>query len=298
MINVGFVGLGTMGLPMTHNLLQKGFPVSVISRSRIPIEKAVKWGAKEAGSYAELAENMDVICTCLPMPDTVEDVYLGEDGLLSGATPGTILIDHSTVSPELNQRIAKLAAEKQVHFLDAPISGGPMGAKAGTLTIMVGGSEEVFCTALPVLQAMGKHIRRVGDTGSGSVVKLINNLLVGIHTVALSEAFVMGAKAGISSDTLLDIIRHSTGHSYMMDRCLPLIEERDFVQRFSVKLLLKDMRIALDMAEKLGVSFDLTKLSEEKIAETADLGYAEKDVAAIILPYEKIAGTKVRPVKG
>ncbi|MBO8170829.1 MAG: NAD(P)-dependent oxidoreductase [Bacillaceae bacterium] len=286
-MKVGFVGLGTMGLPMTRNLIEKGFDVTVISRSRPPVEKALSWGAKEASTYRELAEQVDLVCTCLPMPDTVESVYLGEKGLLEGARPGLILADHSTVSPDLNKKIARAAGEKGVHFLDAPISGGPMGAEAGTLTIMVGGEEEPFQKATPAFEAMGKHIVRVGETGSGSVAKLINNLLVGIHTAALSEAFVMGAKAGITSDVLFDIIRHSTGYNTMMDRCLPLIEDRDFKQRFSVKLLHKDIRLALDMANKLEVDYDFTALAEQKIEETSQDGHADEDISAIVLPYEK-----------
>ncbi len=292
-LKVGFIGLGTMGFPMTYHLIDAGFDVTVMSRSRGPIEKALARGAKEATSYRELAEAVDVVCTCLPMPDTIEQVYFGENGLLEGAGDGLILVDHSTVSPELNKKIAAAASERGAHFLDAPISGGPMGAEAGTLTIMVGGEEEIFQKAFPVFEAMGRHIVRVGETGSGSVAKLINNLLVGIHTAALSEAFVMGAKAGIGSDVLLDIIRHSTGYNNMMDRCLPLIEDRDFAQRFSIKLLHKDMRIALDMAEKLGVSYELTQLAEQKVGEAGRQGFADEDISAIVKPYEKEAGTVV-----
>lgn len=293
-MKVGFVGLGTMGLPMTKNLLKAGFEVVVVSRSRGPIEKAVALGAKEAASPADLAAQVDVALTCLPMPDTVEEVYLGENGLLTGARPGTILADHGTVSPSLNRKIYEAARAKGVHFLDAPVSGGPMGAEAGTLTIMCGGDLEAFEKAKPVFEAMGKFVVLVGPVGSGSVVKLINNLLVGVHTAALSEAFVMGAKAGIDSRVLYEILKHSTGHSYMMDRTVPLIQAGDFAQRFSIDLLYKDMRIATQLAAELGVPLRLGRVAETMVGEAQQQGHGREDVAAIIRPLEKAVGVEVR----
>lgn len=293
-MKVGFVGLGTMGLPMTKNLLKAGFEVVVVSRSRGPIEAAVALGAKEAANPADLAAQVDVALTCLPMPETVEAVYLGENGLLAGARPGTILVDHSTVSPALNRKIFEAARAKGVHFLDAPVSGGPMGAEAGTLTIMCGGEPEAFAKAKPVFEAMGKVVVLVGPVGSGSVVKLINNLLVGVHTAALAEAFVMGAKAGIDSRVLYEILKHSTGHSYMMDRTVPLIQERDFAQRFAIDLLYKDMRIATQLAEELGVPLRLGRVAEAMVGEAQAQGHGREDVAAIIRPLEKAVGVEVR----
>ncbi|WP_339062241.1 NAD(P)-dependent oxidoreductase [Tepidibacillus marianensis] len=288
-MKVGFIGLGTMGFPMTKNLIKAGFEVWVNSRSRGPIDKAVGLGAKEAKTAKELAENADFILTALPMPDDIKKVYFGDEGILAGAKPGTILIDHSTVSPQLNLQIRENAKEQGVHFLDAPISGGPMGAEAGTLTIMVGGDKEVYEKAYSVFKAMGKTILYMGKTGNGSVAKLINNMLVGIHTAALSEAFVLGAKAGIGMEALNDVIQSSTGRSYMIDRCYPPIKERDFQQRFMIDLLYKDMGLVTEMGDQISVPLQLAKVAEGMIGEAKEAGYGHEDVAATIKPLEKKA---------
>lgn len=293
-MKVGFIGLGTMGLPMVKNLLKANFKTWVVSRSRGPIETSLSWGAKEAAHPADLASKVDILFTCLPMPDTCETVYFGENGIVQGMRPGLIVVETSTVSPELNRKQAEAIEARGGSFLDAPLSGGPMGAEAGTLTIMCGGKKEVFDKALPVLQAMGKVIELVGPVGSGSVVKLINNMLVGIHTVALSEAFVMGAKAGIDPAIIHKILKVSTGHSAMIDRTIDLIQDRDFKQRFMVDLLLKDMRLALELAKQLGVDAETAALSEKAIAEVSQMGYGKQDVAAIIRRQEEKAGVEVR----
>jgi len=293
-MRVGFIGLGTMGFPMTKNLLKAGFEVWVHNRSRGRVEQAVALGAKEAKTAKELAENVDYVLTALPMPEDIKKIYFGEEGILAGAKRGTILIDHSTVSPHLNLQIFENAKEQEVYFLDAPISGGPMGADAGTLTIMVGGEKEIFDKALPVLKAMGKTILHMGKTGNGSVAKLINNMLVGIHTAALSEAFVLGAKAGIEMEALNDVIKSSTGRSHMIDRCYPLIKERDFQQRFMIDLLYKDMGLATEMGDQILVPLQLAKMAEGMIGEAKKAGYGHEDVAATIKPLEKKAHIEVK----
>ena len=293
-MKVGFIGLGTMGLPMTKNLLKANFEVWVFSRSRGPIEEAVGLGAKEAKSAAELANHVDVVMTALPMPDDIMKVYFGEEGILASVKPETVLVDHSTVGPDLNHKIYHAAKEKGAHFLDAPISGGPMGAEAGTLTIMVGGDKEVFDRTYPVFHAMGKKILHMGESGNGSITKLINNMLVGIHTAAMSEAFVLGAKSGIDSDLLAEVIRNSTGHSYMIDRVLPLIQQRDFKQRFSIDLLYKDMGIAVELGNQILVPLELTKLAEKMIGEAKEQGHGPEDIAAIIKPVEKKSHVEVK----
>lgn len=297
MMRVGFIGLGTMGLPMVKNLIQAQFEVWVISRSRGPVEKALSLGAKEAQHPADLASKVDILLTCLPMPETIEQVYFGSNGIISGVTEGLIVIEHSTVSPELNKRQEEALLAAGGRFLDAPLSGGPMGAKAGTLTIMCGGEQEVFEKSYPVLEAMGKTIELIGPVGSGSVVKLLNNMLVGIHTAALSEAFVMGAKAGIEPALIHKILQVSTGHSFMIDRTVDLIQDRDFEQRFMVDLLYKDMKLATSLARQLGVEAELGALSEKIIGEVSDRGYGKQDVSAIIRRIEENSGVEVRRVK-
>lgn len=296
-MRVGFIGLGTMGLPMVKNLIQAQFEVWVISRSRGPVEKALSLGAKEAQHPADLASKVDILLTCLPMPETIEQVYFGSNGIISGVTEGLIVIEHSTVSPELNKRQEEALLAAGGRFMDAPLSGGPMGAKAGTLTIMCGGEQEVFEKSYPVLEAMGKTIELIGPVGSGSVVKLLNNMLVGIHTAALSEAFVMGAKAGIEPALIHKILQVSTGHSFMIDRTVDLIQDRDFEQRFMVDLLYKDMKLATSLARQLGVEAELGALSEKIIGEVSDRGYGKQDVSAIIRRIEENSGVEVRRVK-
>jgi 3-hydroxyisobutyrate dehydrogenase-like beta-hydroxyacid dehydrogenase len=296
-MKVGFIGLGTMGFPMVNNLVQAGFETWVVSRSRGPVEKALALGAKEALHPADLAEKVDIVLTCLPSLESIEAVYFGDNGIIEGLSEGKIVVDTSTVSPELNQRQAEMISKRGAAFMDAPLSGGPMGAEAGTLTIMCGGEREAFDRSLPVFQAMGRTIELIGPVGSGSVVKLINNMLVGVHTAALSEAFVMGAKAGIDPAAIHKIIKVSTGHSFMIDRTIDLIQDRDFEQRFMVDLLNKDMKLATALADQLGVKADLGALSQKIIEEVSGRGYGKQDVAAIIRRLEKDAGVEVLRIK-
>jgi 3-hydroxyisobutyrate dehydrogenase len=296
-MRVGFIGLGTMGFPMVNNLVKAGFETWVVSRSRGPVEKALALGAIEALHPAELTEKVDVVLTCLPSLESIEAVYFGDNGILEGLSEGKIIIETSTVSPELNKRQEKNISKHGATFMDAPLSGGKMGAEAGTLTIMCGGEREVFDRSLPVLQAMSRTIELIGPVGSGSVVKLINNMLVGVHTAALSEAFVMGSKAGIDPAEIHKIIKVSTGHSYMIDRTIDLIQDRDFEQRFMVDLLNKDMKLALEMADHLEVKADLGALSQKIIDEVSQRGYGKQDVAAIIRKQEEDTGIEVRRIR-
>ncbi|GAA0350562.1 NAD(P)-dependent oxidoreductase [Bacillus horti] len=292
-MKVGYIGLGTMGLPMVKHLIHAGYETWVVSRSRQPIEQAIAWGAKEANHPQDLAEKVDMVMTCLPSLDSVELVYFGENGIVQADLNNKLVFDFSTVSPELNRKQDQVVRQKGGSFLDAPLSGGPMGAEAGTLTIMCGGEQAAFDQALPVLEKMGKTIEFVGQVGSGSVVKLLNNMLVGIHTAALSEAFVMGAKAGINPALIHKIIKASTGHSFMIDRTIDLIQDRDFKQRFMVDLLHKDMKLATELATELEVNADLGKLAEEIIAEVTARGYGKQDISAIIRLLEEDSGVEV-----
>jgi 3-hydroxyisobutyrate dehydrogenase-like beta-hydroxyacid dehydrogenase len=291
-MKVGFIGLGTMGLPMTKNLLKAGYETYVVSRSRPPIEEALSLGAKEAQSPRELIESVDIVLTCLPLPHSILEVYEGENGLIAGASPGKIIIDHSTVSPELNEKVSEQLKVKGAAFMDGPVSGGPMGAKAGTLTIMCGGDNEAFDRAYDVLKVIGDHVVYVGATGNGSVIKIINNMLMAVHTSAMSEAFVMGSKAGVNPTVLMDILRKSSGYSKAMDWSLDCILDREFQQRFSINLLHKDVGLALELGDKLEVPLEMVKLAE-KIVSRAKVNHGHEDVGAIIRPLEKTVGLEV-----
>lgn len=292
-MQVGYVGLGSMGLPMALNLRRAGFPLQVVSRSRQPIEQALAAGATEAAGYAALAAAVDVVCTCLPMPADVERVYLDADGLVAGARPGTVLIDHSTVGPATCRRIEAAARARGVEFLDAPVSGGPAGAQAGTLGIMVGGERAVFERMRPVLDAMGKTVVHLGPTGSGAVAKLINNLLVGVHQRALIEMLLVGQNAGVDLDALHQVLMGSSGRSAILEMMYPRLKARDLAPRFRTELFHKDLRLALEMAAEYGVRSATGEAAFEAVAAAMTAGLGDKDSLAMLLPLEQEAGTRL-----
>ena len=290
---VGFVGIGKMGRPMTQQLLEAGYEVTIHNRSRGVVDELAKEGAKPAGSPREVAEASDFVLTALPTPASVEEVYLGDDGIAAGGRSGQLWIDHSTVSPATNARCAEAAAAKGAAFLDAPVSGGPGGAQAGTLTIMVGGDAAAFEKALPVLEAMGKNIKHCGGPGTGTIVKLVNQLLVGVHTVAAVEGFVMGVKAGADPQVMLDLLGTSFGASAMLNRHVPLMLQRKFDPATPVNLILKDLGLIHVFAQELGVRLMLTSTSLELFKEAKQLGFGDQDMSAMVQPAERIAGVEV-----
>lgn len=296
MQTIGFIGLGTMGLPMVRNLLKAGFPVHVVSRSRGPIEQAVSLGAVEAFHPRDLAEKVDILLTCLPLPPSIEEVYFGENGILEADLTGKLVIDHSTVSPLLNKRVDQAIRKKGGSYMDAPISGGPMGAEAGTLAIMCGGEKTDYERALPVFEAMGKHIFHIGEIGSGSIVKLMNNYLIGVHTAALAETFILATKAGVDTSMMYDVLAVSTGDSKMLHRIVPLVHKRDFAARFSNELLYKDMKIATELAEAYELEMPINRLAEQMYA-LAKEKYPKEDMAALFKVYEEKTGIVVKSEK-
>jgi 3-hydroxyisobutyrate dehydrogenase/2-hydroxy-3-oxopropionate reductase len=289
-LQVGFVGLGKMGLPMTERLLGAGFDVHVFNRSRPPVDELAAKGARPALSAAQVAERADVVLTALPTPESVEQVY-GE--MARAARAGQIYADHSTVSVELSRRCGELLRGRGAAFLDAPVSGGPAGAKAGTLTVMVGGEQPVFDRALPVFRAFGKNIRLCGPAGAGQVVKLVNQLLVGVHTAAIAEAAVFGAKLGADPQVLLEVIGTSFGGSTMMTRNLPRFISRDFGPATSVTLLLKDLGLIHDQAKAANVPLFLGAVAEQRFLEARARGLGDSDMAALVRLWEEAAGIHV-----
>jgi 3-hydroxyisobutyrate dehydrogenase-like beta-hydroxyacid dehydrogenase len=289
-MQVGFIGLGKMGRPMTQRLLAAGFAVHVHNRSRGVVDELAKEGAKSANSAREVAERADVIVTALPTPESVEAVYAE---MAEGAREGQIYIDHSTVSPTTNRKCAEQLAKRRASFLDAPVSCGPAGAQQGTLTVMVGGDQAVFDRALPVFQAFGKNIRLCGPTGAGQVVKLINQLLVGIHTAAISEAAVFGASLGADAQTVLDVIGTSFGGSTMMTRNMPRFISRDFSGATPVNLILKDLGLIHDEAKAAEVPLLLGALAEQRFLEARGRGQGDEDMASLVKLWEDPAKVTV-----
>ena len=285
-MKLGFVGLGEAGKAMCGHLLTAGHEVTVHSRDSVHVDELVAAGARWANSPAEVATVADVVLTVLPNAASVQDVYLGEQGLLSIARPGHLLIDHSIVSPLTSRLTADQASARGADFLDAPLSGGPAGAEAGTLTIMVGGAPEAFERARPILEVLGKSVRYVGPTGSGSAVKLVNQLLVGIHAAAAAEAMAFGVKAGVEAGVLLDILGASFGSSRMLTRNGPRMLRRSFEPGKSVNRFLEDLSMITELAQRLDARLPLGSVTRQLFLEARACGYGEMDTAAVMLPLE------------
>ena len=287
---VGFIGLGKMGGPMSRRLLGAGFAVHVFNRSPAAIDALASAGARPCASVAELCGRCEVVLTALPTPESVAQVWRE---LEAAARPGQLFADHSTVALEQSRDCARALPAKGAAFLDAPVSGGPGGAAAGTLTVMVGGAQPDLDRALPVFSAFGKNIRRCGPAGAGTVVKLINQLLVGVHTAAIAEAAVFGASLGADPKVVLELIGTSFGGSTMMTRNLPRFTSRDFGAATSVALLLKDLGLIHDQAKAAGAPLLLGALAEQRFLEARSRGLGELDIAALVRLWEEAAGVTV-----
>jgi 3-hydroxyisobutyrate dehydrogenase-like beta-hydroxyacid dehydrogenase len=293
-MKVGFIGLGRMGMPMSRNLLQAGFYLTVHNRSRPKVDDLVRHGAHLASNPREVTQASDLVLACLPNVPTIEEVFLGENGVIEASSPGQVLVDLSTVGPQTSRRIAREAQAKGAAFLDAPVSGGVERAAQASLTIIAGGDEDAFQKALPILQALGDTIRHVGPSGSGSVVKLVNQLLVGVHTLAASEALVLGAKAGADPRLLLEILSSSWGASFMLSRNGPVILDGTYDDaRGPLRLLLKDSSLVADMAREAGVPLYAGSQALKMFQRAADMGLAKLDLSAMALVLEQEAGVRV-----
>ena len=293
-MKVGFIGLGRMGMPMSQRLLKAGFDVTVHNRSRGKVEELARMGAHPASSPAEVTRASDIVLTCLPDVPSVESVFLGEDGIVPASRAGLVLVDHSTVAPSTSRKIERAAGTRGSHFLDAPVSGGVERAADGTLTIMAGGDPDVFDKARPVFQAYGTNVRHVGATGSGSVVKLINQLLVAIHSLAAAEALLVGAKAGADPQMLLEILGTSWGSSFMLSRNGPVMVDREFSDaRAPLRLIAKDMGLVQQYAGEIGSPSPLGDRTLESVRDAMNRGMGELDVSCLILPLEEQAGVQV-----
>lgn len=294
-LNVGFIGLGKMGQPMARNIIKGGFPLAVANRSQQAVQGLAGEGATPAGSPAQVAAQADVICLCLPVPATVEEVTLGPGGVIESIRPGSIVVDFSTIGPSTCRAVAKALAERGAGYLDAPVSGGTTGAEAGTLTVMVGGDKGQYERVLPVLQRVGKRIVYAGPVGAGAVVKLMNQLLVGINLAGAAEAMVLGVKAGVDAQLLYETIASATGNSAQLQRCFPdLILKGSFEAMFSVDLLHKDLGLGVEVGKDNRVRLLLSALAVQVFEEARDMGFGSEDIAAVIKPLERLAGAEVR----
>lgn len=292
---VGFIGLGIMGKPMALNIIKAGYDVTVNDLNTESVETLVQAGAV-FGTPADMGATCDVIITMLPASHHVEQVVLGENGLLQTTTAGTILIDMSSISPVASVKIAQQAALRGVEMLDAPVSGGEPKAIDGTLSIMVGGKDDVFETVRPLLEVIGASVTLVGKNGSGVTAKLANQIIVNLNIAAMSEALTLAAKAGIDVEKMYQAIRGGLAGSAVLDAKVPLILERNFVAGGRIDINLKDMTNVMETAHEIGVPLPLSSQLVEIFHALKIDGKAADDHGGIIQYYEKLAHVEVRKV--
>ena len=290
---VGFVGLGIMGQGMALNLLKAGFSLTVWNRTASRTEAIVEAGAQAASDPAAVAAQSDIIVVCVSDTPDVEAVVLGENGILHGAKPGSLVIDCSTISPKATKEIAAKLAEKEVAMLDAPISGGSEGAAKGTLSIMVGGAAADFERARPVFEAMGKTITHVGQTGAGQTVKLVNQVLVVGNALAMCEALLLAQAGGVDLKTTLKAVEAGAAGSWMLSNRGPQIIERDWRPGFTIDLQLKDLRLVRQAADELGVPLLGTDLIFDLYRTLQAQGLGDQGNHMLMKALENLAGFEV-----
>ena len=288
MAKITFIGLGNMGGPMASNLVKAGHEVTVFDLSKDAVAALVSEGAKTADTAHEAANGAECVITMLPAGQHVEAVYLGDDGLLAKLPAGTLVIDSSTIAPETARGVAEVARAKDIPFLDAPVSGGVGGAKAGTLTFICGGSEEAFNKAKPILDAMGKNIFHAGDHGSGQVAKICNNMLSAILMSGTSEALALGVKNGLDPAVLSEIMKQSSGGNWALNVYNPwpgvmegVPASRNYEGGFLVNLMTKDLGLAFDNAVKNQASIPMGSLARNLFQLHAGQGNGSLDFSSI-----------------
>lgn len=278
---VGFIGLGLMGKPMTRNLLKAGFPLVVWNRTRATAEEIAREGALVGASPRDTAAQADVLITIVSDPPALEEVLWGTNGALEGLRRGRLLIDSSTISPELARRAAAACAERGVDFLDAPVTGGTWGAEKGELVFMIGGKSEVLERAKPVLEAMGKRFFLLGPNGAGQTVKLAMNLILALQVEALAEALALVTKAGVPAEGLIEVMQSSMARAPVLDVKAPLILKNEYPPSFPLRLMHKDMRLALELARQQGVTLPAAAAAYATYSAVKDASKDDPDFAAV-----------------
>jgi 2-hydroxy-3-oxopropionate reductase len=290
---VGVIGLGIMGAPMARNLLRAGFPLVVWNRTAARADALVDAGARRAGSAREVAEQAAIAITMLSDSPDVAEVYRAADGVLAGAGPGDVLVDMSTIAPRVARELAAEAAARGAAMLDAPVSGGDVGAREGTLSIMVGGDPDALARARPALEALGTRITHVGGNGAGQVVKACNQIVVGLALEALGEALVLGSKAGVDPRAILEALGGGLAASRVLELRGEQLLARDFTPGFKLDLHAKDLAIVLDTARELDVPLPGAALVAELFASERDRGRGEADNSTVVRALEALAGHEI-----
>ncbi|HHT47927.1 MAG TPA: 2-hydroxy-3-oxopropionate reductase [Firmicutes bacterium] len=294
MKKIGFIGLGIMGKPMAKNLLKAGYQLVVYDLNSAVVEEVVAAGAAPGKSPLDVAAQVETVITMLPNSPHVKEVVLGENGVLAGAKPGLIIIDMSSIAPLASKEIAAKAAEQKVEMLDAPVSGGEPKAIDGTLSIMVGGKKEIFDRCKPILSKMGKSVVHCGEIGAGNTTKLANQVIVALNIAALSEALVLGTKAGVEPEVIFEAIRGGLAGSTVMEAKAPMIFAGDFKPGFKIDLHIKDLANALETGHEVGVPLPLTSQVMEIMQALKVDGKGQNDHGGIVQFYEKLASIEVR----
>jgi 2-hydroxy-3-oxopropionate reductase len=293
MAKIGFIGLGIMGKPMSRNLLRAGYSLVVYDILPASVEPIVAEGAEAGASSREVAGRADVVITMLPDSPDVEAAYLGPDGVLEGARAGTILVDMSTISPTMAIRVADAAAAKGCPMLDAPVSGGDVGAQKGTLSIMVGGDAETFARVEPIFQVMGKPVL-CGEKGAGQIVKACNQVLVAVTLVGMSEALVLGAKAGVDPEKIVQVLSGGLARCGVLENRGMRVVQRDFDPGFRIRLHYKDLNIIREAGRAYGVPLPASALAHELFGAAMAAGRGELDHSGVVTVIEDLARTEVR----
>lgn len=284
---VGLIGLGLMGSPMARNLLKAGFPLTVWNRTRAKAEKLGQEGARIANTPQEVAADSDVLITIVSDPPALEQVLYGANGALRALKKGSVLVDSSTVSPGLARRIANSCSERGVDFLDAPVTGGTWGAEKGELVFMIGGKKEVLDRVEPVLQAVGKRFFLLGPNGAGQTVKLAMNMILALQVEALAESLELVTRAGVPGERLIEVLQSSMARAQVLDVKAPMLMKRDFTPSFPLRLMHKDMGLAMDLAKELGLDLPAGAAAFKAYSSVKAAAKDDVDYAAIASYWEK-----------
>ena len=293
---IGFIGLGAMGSPMSKNLIEKGYKLTVYDIVNERMEASVKLGADAARSSKEVAERSDVIIIIVPSSPHVREVILGKGGVIEGVKKGSVVIDMSTIDPLTTREIARILSDKGVEMLDAPVARGVQAAIAGTLAIFVGGEQEVYEKCKDILSAMGKDIHYVGDSGAGEVVKIVNNLILATTMCSLAEALVLGVKAGVEPGVLVNALSQGSANSFVLENHVKKFVLKGKFEKgvFPVDYMIKDLDLALVTGAGHHVPLYFGSLACQAYELARAAGYNERYHPAVIRPLEELTGVKIR----
>lgn len=292
-MKIGFIGLGIMGKPMSKNLLKAGYELVVSGHNQAVADEMKALGAEVKATPKEIAAASDIVITMLPNSPQVKEVALGKDGILEGAKKGSVLIDMSSIAPLASREIAAELAKAGMEMLDAPVSGGEPKAIDGTISVMVGGKQEVFDKYYDVMKAMAGSVVRTGDIGAGNATKLANQIIVAINIAAVSEAFMLAEKIGVSPDLVYQAIRGGLAGSTVLDAKGPMMMDRNFKPGFRINLHIKDLTNVLETSHNLGLSLPLTASVMEIMQALKADGHEAEDHSSIVKYYEKLANIEV-----